>query len=362
MAHMARLPLPLLAGAALVGADCLDTGSLQARRLVLKPVLDSLFIADTLQPPLAVTYYDDHGDIQAAGPIQWLSTAPSVATVSSSGQVVGVGKGFTVIAAYAHGVTGQALIAVSRPLDVTVLLDTIYLLPGDSLTVPVQVLRKAGRPPESWFAAAPNGAFTIDSATGLINAASVGGPFPFIAHADTVADTGWVEVREPTAADQARGFYTIFGTVVRRHAAPVQAVNYERLGDTLTFRLDVFDNAINEHVVVTLRSAVTAPGQFVIDSISPLEASGPGVNPICRPPRSWATWSTAAVSPSLSAWSRAGGSLTITRLVSGAGGQTIGGRFDFRAQREGFYSDPLGVLAIRGTFVALLSTDTNRCP
>lgn len=361
MSHMARRPL--VAAAALVAVACLDTGLDQAAaRLVLTPVLDSLFIGDTLQPPLAVTYYDESGDIQAPGPLQWLSTAPSVGTVSASGEVVGVSKGFTIIAAHAHGLTAQALIAVSRPLDVTLLLDTIYLLPGDSLTVPVQVLRKTGVPPEAWFGAGPNGAFTIDSATGLLSAASVGGPFPFVAHADTVADTGWVEVREPTVADQARGFYSIFGTVVRRHAAPVEVVNYERLGDTLTFRLDVFDTAINEHVIVTLRSAVTAPGRFVIDSISPQEVAGVGGNPVCQPRRSWATWSSAAVSPPIIAFSRAGGSLTVTRLVSVAGGQAIGGRFDFRAQRETFYDDPLGVLAIRGTFVARLTTDPTRCP
>jgi len=361
MSHMARRPL--VAAAALVAVACLDTGLDQTTaRLVLTPVLDSLFIGETLQPPLAVTYYDASGDIQAPGPTQWISTAPSVATVSASGDVVGVSKGFTIIAAHAHGLTGQALIAVSRPLDVTVLLDTIYLLPGDSLTVPVQVLRKTGVPPEAWFGAAANGAFTIDSATGLVTATAAGGPFSFIAHADTVADTGWVEVREPAAADEARGFYTIFGTVVRRHAAPVEALNYERLGDTLTFRFDVFDNAINEHVLVPLRSGVTAPGRFVIDSISPQEVSGLGTNLVCQPRRSWATWSSAAVSPPVIAFSRAGGSLTVTRLVNVVGGQAIGGRFNFRAQRETYYNDPLGVLTIRGTFVALLTTDPNRCP
>ena len=51
----------------------------------------------------------------------------------------------------------------------TLLLDTVYVMPGDSLDVPVVVLKSSAPSPVVWFEApASNGVYTIDSVTGRL--------------------------------------------------------------------------------------------------------------------------------------------------------------------------------------------------
>jgi hypothetical protein len=59
--------------------------------------------------------------------------------------------------------------------------------------------------------------------------------------------------------------------------------------------------------------------------------------------------------------SRPGGEITITRVAPVPNGLAIGGRFTFSAQRLDLYADPLGVLPVRGTFVAPLVAVSSRC-
>jgi hypothetical protein len=51
----------------------------------------------------------------------------------------------------------------------------------------------------------------------------------------------------------------------------------------------------------------------------------------------------------------------VTRIVTVTGGLAISGRFRFDAQRTDFYFNPLGVVPVRGTFVAPLITDLRPC-
>jgi len=56
------------------------------------------------------------------------------------------------------------------------------------------------------------------------------------------------------------------------------------------------------------------------------------------------------------------GSLSITQYAPAVGGGAIiSGRYLFRAQRADLYTDPLGVLTIRGTFVAPLQEQHTTC-
>ena len=77
------------------------------------------------------------------------------------------------------------------------------------------------------------------------------------------------------------------------------------------------------------------------------------------PPRAWALW--ASQSPSILALSRRGGIIGITQIVALSNGQAISGRFTYTAQRADLYADPLGALAIHGTFVSPLVTDRTSC-
>jgi hypothetical protein len=338
--------------------------------VIVSPILDSLFVGDTLAPgAMTVTYLDAAGDTQPTGPVRWFSHAPSVFEVDSlTGQVVGVGAGFGVISAVANSRAGQALLVVSRPLEIRLLLDTIYQMPGDTFTVPVEVLVKSGSPPTVWFTALANAVFAIDSATGRDSAKTAGGPLTFVAHAasatDTVADTGAVEVVSLSDTTGGKAYFTVLGTAIRRTRAGVRGVNYKRQGDSLTFRLNAsvaVGNLNVENVVLTVRTPVTVPFTFAIDSISPLEAFGAANDFVCRPARPWGLWSFRTSTTTITALSRPGGTLRINRVLAVPNGFAISGAFSFLALRTDLYDDPLGVLPIQGTFVAPLIADTRPC-
>lgn len=362
---MKRFSLTLTLFGALACFD--SSGPSGLPHVIVAPVLDSLFVGDSLAAR-QVLYYDDHNVQQDAGPVRWASSDTSVLQVDSViGTVVGRKRGFARAIATSHGIQGSGLVVVSPALQITLLMDTLYLMPGDTLTVPVHVEHQAAGTPTVWFSATANAVFTIDSATGRDSATAPGGPVRFVAHAalgaDTSADSGTVEVVSLTDTVGGKAGYTIFGTVIRSVKTQARATNYPRFGDTLTFRIHTFIQqgaTTVEAVVVTLLEDVTDTLSLPIDSISPGEAFGTG-DPVCKPRRSWGTWATIATAPPLEALSRPGGSITITRVVPISHGFAVAGRFFFPAQRTDMYYDPLGVLPIRGTFVAPLVTTTDRC-
>lgn len=370
MPPMRRARLAAAAAAALLGlalaAACGESGPGGSPRLAIDPVLDSLFVGDTL-PARAVRYFDAHGDSQATGPVRWASADTTVVRVDSlTGELVGRGPGPVVLSARANGITGIALLVVSRVVDVALLLDTIYLMPGDTFTVPIDVRVKAGTPAAVWFRTPANASHHVDSATGRDTAKVPGPARPFYVFAavgpDTVADTGATEVVQLTDTVGGKAFYTVLGSAIQRARAGARAVNYRRQGDTVTFRVSLPTAAGGgtvENLVVTLRDSINAPGLFAIDSISLNEAFGAGADFICRPIRPWALWSI-QTAPPLRALSRRGGSLTITRVAVIAHGRALSGRFQFTGQRSDLYDDPLAALPIRGTFVAPLIDDSRR--
>lgn len=353
-----------VAGLALTGGGaCGDNGGPGiGPQVVIAPILDSLFVGDTLAARTA-RYFDASGDSQATGPVRWFSSAPTVLSVDSvTGVIAGVGPGAAVLSARANGITGAALLVVSRLLDLSLLLDTIYLMPGDTLTVPVSVRDQDGVPPPVSFTAAANAVFTINAA-GLITATAAGGPLPFTAHADTVSATGVVEVVQLTDTVGGKGAFTILGTAIRRARAAARAVTYRRQGDTATFRIAL--NVVGgggstvENVVITLRDSVVIPRQDAVDSISLTEAFGSNSDFLCRPKRSYGVWSI-QTQPPLTALSRHGGTIAITQVVTVPHGRAVSGRFSFTAQRVDYYGDPLAALPIRGTFVAPVIADNSR--
>jgi hypothetical protein len=360
----ARLAALALSGLALLAA-CGDTHLGVSPRVAVAPILDSLFVGDTLQARTA-RYFDAQGDSQATGPIRWASSDTAVLHVDSvSGELVGRRRGSAVLTAHANGITGSAFLVVSRALDVSLLLDTILLMPGDTFTVPVAVRVKGGGGAAVWFRAPANPYFALDSATGRDSARVPGPAQPFYVFAatatDTVADSGATEVVQLTDTTGGKGSFSVLGTVIRRARAGARAVNYRRLGDTLTFRVSLpvgVSGIAVENIVITLRDSIRAPGTFPVDSISPSEVAGP--NFVCRPLRPWALWSI-QTTPLLRGLSRHGGAITITQVVAVAHGFAISGRFAFTGQRSDLYDDPLGALPIRGTFVAPLIADTRPC-
>lgn len=367
-------PIVALAAAA-VAAGCYDVSNPNQELLVVEPILDSMFVGET-RPPRSVFLIDANGNKRDPGPVTWEISPTSVATIDAgTGTITGVSKGEAVVLAQAAGVTSPALVIVSRPLDMTLLMDTVYLMPSDTFTIPLAIQQQTTTSARtvSFDPSPQTDVYTINTTTGLVTAHNPG-TIPYVAHVtdgtNTVTDAGAVVVM--TLGDIVGGkfFMTIVGTAIRHNGGVARAMNYTKLGGTQAFRLtdSLFNSAFDEKLYLTLPDPVLDAGTFDIDSLNPQEASVAigTLNPFCNPRRPWAVWSS--IRPSgIRAFSHLtdgnlhAGQLVITQHAPLTGGAAISGRFKFTAQRSDLYFDTLGVLTIQGTFVAPLVENTTIC-
>ncbi len=92
------------------------TVHIPATAVNVTPALDTLFAADTVQ--LAATVWDSVGNSLPGRVVAWMSSDPSVVTVSPAGLALAVAPGTATITATAEGKSGNARIVV-RALNVT---------------------------------------------------------------------------------------------------------------------------------------------------------------------------------------------------------------------------------------------------
>jgi hypothetical protein len=373
-------------GVAAAALACQTTPSSGPLLLVVSPILDSMFVGDSL-PPRTVQLVDASGQPHQPASVTWSTSPASVATIDPvTGVIHGVGKGAALVFATVSGATSAALVVVSRPLDVTLLMDTVYLMPNDTITLPVAVQQKAaGARTVTFDASGAGGVYRLDDpSTGKITALATGGPVPYSVHiqagSDAVADTGAVVVltltdTTGTGGDKGgRFFSTVIGTAIRHEGGPALALNYARLNSRLAFRLSdsvTTGGVLGRRTLITLPDSVIAPGTFAIDTISPQQAATTvaQLDPICQPRFSWAVWRDSSAAPAITAYSHSSsgdsvaGQLVITQYAPAAagGGAIVSGRYVFTARRTDLYGDPLGTLTVRGTFVAPLVTRVNTC-
>ncbi len=352
--------------------------------LTVTPILDSLFVGDSLAPR-AVTLYDENLNAKNPGPVTWTVNPDTIATVDAAGEIHGLRKGAAVLIAHAAGLTAPALVIVSRRLDLTLLMDTVYLMPRDTFTIPLAIKKKDPTALDTvWFDPSPNTAvYTIDTARGLVTAIATSGYIPYVAHVKTstdgMADTGMVRVMQLTDTTGGRFYMTIVGTAIRHEGGPARAINYTQLNYTKqAFRLTdslITDSTLYDKLYVTLLRSVTDTLTANIDPITPDETrlSGGQLDPFCNPPRPWGVWLTIPFRPTQNGiealshqrtdTSAHAGQLSITQYVPvpTGGGHAISGRYLFTAQRMDLYSDTLGLLTIRGTFVMPLVENDALC-
>jgi hypothetical protein len=370
-----RFALSLAAATAL---GCINVSDNPSLLLLVAPILDSVFVGDTL-PPRDVFLQDQNGVRHDPGSFKWDINPKSVATVDSlTGKIVGVSKGTAVVLATVSGGTSGAVVIVSRRLEMTLLMDTVFMMPTDSTFILrdfLAIRQRAFADTTLWFDPSPTpSVYTVDTATGRVTAHATGGPVRYVARltngTDTIADTGFVVVMTlaDTTAD-GRFYMTAFGTGIRHQSGGAYAVQYPKLNGKLGFQLidTLTRNAAHETVQITLRDSVLDAGTFELDSIGLAEATSSisQLNPFCNPKRPWAYWSSDPIdvtrSPILAlshgtATDSVSGQLIITQYTTAPGGAIIGGRYVFRAQRTEavLYGDPLGLELIRGTFVVPL--------
>src|SRR5262245_12557435 len=105
----------------------LDVGSLASPKLVLTPLLDSIFLGDQLVKR-QVTFYDAHGNQQDPGAVQWSTRDTAVVSVDpATGKITAHGPGVALVVADAQSAEGFAVVVVSPPFKLTMLIDTIFL-------------------------------------------------------------------------------------------------------------------------------------------------------------------------------------------------------------------------------------------
>jgi hypothetical protein len=353
---------------AVVLACGLNVGPLGAPKLVLTPVLDTMFLGDQLVKR-QVTFIDAHGNVQDPGPVAWSTRDTSIVSVDpATGKITALAPGNAVVLADAQTAEGFAVIVVTPLLKVTMLVDTNFAMPGDTFTVPVDVHHEAPGVPTVWFSATANAAFAIDSASGLVTANAVGGPFQIVAHAalgaDTVTDPGTVEVLQ--LADTAGGgaYYTIFGTVQRARRVSVRGSIYSRPGGVPTLRLTLqtlSGAVVEEKLDIVLVTPPADAATIAVDSISIAEIPGGSVDPFCHPPGNWSAWFTLINTARLVGLSRNGGNIIVSQVVTVPHGLIMSGHFYVPEQRTDRYDDPTAVLPIHGSFVTPVITDPSPC-
>ena len=343
-------------------AACTQSTSLP-KFVALDPIFDSVFVR-TQKPLPSVIYFDgDKLQTPPASAVTWQSSDATILDVNNPpGQMRGLKRGTAFAIATVENTQGSEIVAVPDTVDITLLVDTLYLLPGDTMTIPAIILYR-DNPPVVTYDAPANSFFAIpDPTKGRVEATTTpGGPVTYTVHADEVTATGGVYVLDPTSPASRKAFFSVVGpsvvgaAVSHLYASP-QVISYTSTGGNPAFRISAAASSSEQVVQVTVPQAVgTTPPAFAIDSITPADSS------TCTPPRAWAIWST----PTSTAYSGnpdPGQQISITRLVSdGGSGLVAGGRFAYRARRGEVYLSPLSILKITGVFVARLTTASS-CP
>ena len=125
-----RFAIALLSGAALALGACTSDATEPASSVVsvaVTPRLNNLVVGGTQQ--LAAQALDVSGNPVAGKTITWVSSEPTVATVSASGLVTSVGPGATAIQASADNSSGFAAISVTAPVSSVVVTGNAGVIP-----------------------------------------------------------------------------------------------------------------------------------------------------------------------------------------------------------------------------------------
>src|SRR2546425_11831864 len=166
-------------------AACVKSTTLQ-KFVVLDPIFDSVFVGN--QKPLPSVIYFDGDKLQTppASAVTWQSSDPAILAVNNPpGTIRGLQRGNALAIATVQNVQSSAIVAVSDAVDITLLLDTLYLLPNDAMTIPTIILHRDATDPVVTYNAPVNNSFTVDPNTGLVTATAVpGGPFDYTVTAE----------------------------------------------------------------------------------------------------------------------------------------------------------------------------------
>src|SRR5437016_6177346 len=176
-------------------AACTQSTSLP-KFVALDPIFDSVFVR-TQKPLPSVIYFDgDKLQTPPASAVTWQSSDPTILDVNNPpGQMTGLKRGTAFAIATVENTQGSETVAVPDTVDITLLVDTLYLLPGDTMTIRTMILHRGDLsvPTVSYDASPDPTVYTVD-ASGRVTATATttSGPVKYRIHADDASDSGAV--------------------------------------------------------------------------------------------------------------------------------------------------------------------------
>src|SRR2546421_1961709 len=196
-------------------ASCVKSTTLQ-KFVVLDPIFDSVFVGNLKALP-SVTYFDgDQLQTPPASAVTWQSSNPTILAVNNpSGQIKGLKRGTAFVSATVENTQGSEIVTVPDSVDITLLVDTLYLLPGDTMTIPTMILHRGDLsvPTVSYDASPDPTVYTVD-ANGVVTATATttSGPVKYRVHADDASDSGAVYVLDPASLGTGgKAFFSVVG-------------------------------------------------------------------------------------------------------------------------------------------------------
>ena len=125
--------------------DPTPAGLVPVASLSVSTTHDTVYVADTLSLGLIVR--DSAGNLLSGRAVQWRSSAPGVATVSSVGLVTGVAPGAVTVAATAGGQTGSVNLFIRRLVfSVNVVPDAVCLRKSFTTFLSLTAYDSLGKP------------------------------------------------------------------------------------------------------------------------------------------------------------------------------------------------------------------------
>jgi len=251
------------ANAALSSTASVTVQNVPVASVTLAPLAPSLERGTTVA--LFVTAKDAAGNTLPNRPVSWTSSAPAVATVSSSGVVSGVGAGSATISATVEGHNVQTTATVTEPPPppisyVTVTLNSTVLTVGQGTSAVARAYDVNGdlvASPISWSSSNP--ATAAVNASGTVQALSAGST-TIRALAGAIEGLASVTV-EPTVLPVAQVLLSAASTALMvGDSTPVSVELRDAQGGVLTGRTVSFSTTSSLVAVVTAGGYVRGTG------------------------------------------------------------------------------------------------------
>lgn len=317
-----------------------------AVRVEVSPSADTVAVGE-VSARLSATAFNVRDEPLHGALFTWRSDQPFIVHVDSlTGSVRGIAPGVAAITARTGAVLDTAEVFVLDLFSLSLPLDTLLLAPGDTFTIPVDLIVRGGAtPPQVRFSGGAAAVATVDPATGLVTAVNAG-VVGFEVRADSLVATGGIEVLVLTDTTFGLVYLRLSGAATRSGRLSSRAFNHPTDDAGTAFNLKA-PGPGQELLAILLTDSLVGPR---VDTVGTLDPAAFVPEVVCLPPISFSFYIDPARTTALSL---AGGRVAVTTLTPLVGGSAISGRFDLTLQRTDI-AGAAGQIRARGTFIVPL--------